>query len=166
MRAGALYLLILGLLFLILSALFTINVFLKSKTDILDDEAPVRGVGAKVSETPDSVWNRFVSEKVIVKDYYPANEIILSWDLVEADKLKDTLYKVAFENLDKYQYFCLNQVLNNHNVRRSIEKVNDTYHVILSLYSPAAADVLMQELAEYDIQGNISKYKSEIKYNQ
>jgi len=166
MRAGALYLLIFGLLFLILSALFTVNTFIKSKTDLADDEPVARGVPAKSPDAPASGWTRFISEKVIVKDYYPANEIILSWDLVEADKLKDTLYKVSFENLDKYQYFCLIQVLNSHNVRRSIEKVNDTYHVILSLYSPAAADVLMQELAEYDIQGNISKYKSEIKYNQ
>jgi len=166
MRAGALYLLLFGLLFLILSVLFTVNIFVTSKTELPDDHPVARGMTAKTAEAPVSGWTRFISEKAIVKDYYPANEIILSWDLVEADKLRDTLYKVAFENLDKYQYFCLIQVLNSHNVRRSIEKVNDTYHVILSLYSPAAADVLMQELAEYDIQGNISKYKSEIKYNQ
>ena len=165
MRRGGLYLFIFGLLLIILSSVFTVNLFFKTKTDLLEAE-PIEKKSFERPQTDSGyTWTRFMSEKKIVKDYYPANEIILSWDLVEADKLKDTLYQVAFENLDKYQYFCLVQVLNSHNIRRSIEKVNDSYRVILSLYSPSAAEVLMKELREYDIDGKISKYKSQIKYN-
>ncbi len=164
MQRGGLYLLIFGLLLIILSTVFTVNLFVKTRTDILEAEAIEKKSFDREASPPASTWTRFISDKKIVKDYYPANEIILAWDLVEADKLKDTLYRVAFENLDRYQYFCLVQVLNSHKIKRSIEKVNDSYTVILSLYSPAAADVLMKELGEYDIDGTISKYKSEIKY--
>jgi len=166
MKKGGLYLFIFGLLLIILSSVFTLNLFIKTKTDLLEAEPIEKKSFERPKTDSGPAWTRFMSEKKIVKDYYPANEIILSWDLVEADKLKDTLYKVAFENLDKYQYFCLVQVLNSHNIRRSIEKVNDSYRVILSLYSPSAAEVLMKELKEYDIDGKISKYKSQIKYNQ
>ena len=166
MKRGSLYLLIFGFLLIIFSAAFTVNLFLKTRTDILEAEAIEKKSFDRRESPPTSTWTRFISDKKIVKDYYPANEIILAWDLVEADKLKDTLYRVAFENLDRYQYFCLVQVLNSHNIKRSIEKVNDSYSVILSLFSPAAADVLMTELKEYDIDGKITKYKSEIKYTQ
>lgn len=166
MGRGGLYLFIFGLLLIILSSAFTVNLFLSTKTDLLEAEPIEEKSFDRSKAPPASTWTRFISDKKVVKDYYPANEIILAWDLVEADKLKDTLYRVAFENLDRYQYFCLVQVLNSHKIKRSIEKVNDSYTVILSLYSPAAADVLMTELNEYDIDGKITKYKSEIKYTQ
>jgi len=163
MKKGGLYLLIFGLLLIIFSSVFTFNVFFKSKTDDFEFKITEKTDQPKNHEEPSS-WSKLLSEKESIKDYYPSSEIILSWDLVEADKKKDTLYKITFEKLDKYQYFCLLQVLNNNNIKRTIEKIDDTYRIYLSLYSKSAAEILLKELKEYDIEGRISKYKSEIKY--
>jgi len=160
------YALVFGLVLLALSGAFTVNMFMTSKTDLLEAEGPKVGLKTTPEEEPSSGWTTFMKESDTIRDYYPADEITLSWDLVEADRLKETLYRVTFDNLDRYQYFCLTQVLNTHKIKRSIERVGEHYRIYLSLHSPDAAQVLMNELKEYDISGTVSQYKTGIKYTR
>ena len=166
MKSGGMYLLVFGLVLLLLSVAFTINIFFTSKTDLLKAEGPKVGLKTVPEGDDKTGWTTFMKQNEAVRDYYPTDEITLSWDLVEADRLKETLYKVTFDNLDQYQYFCLIQVLNNRKIKRSIEKAGEHYRIYLSLHSPDAAQVLMDELKEYDIYGTVSKYKTGIKYTR
>ncbi|MDQ1339094.1 MAG: hypothetical protein QG567_244 [Campylobacterota bacterium] len=163
MKKEGLYLLIFGLLFIAFSIFFTINIFLKSKSDFFDITI-TKETNQSVATQEPSGWSKLMSERKNSEYHYPSNEIMLSWDLVDADKKKDTLYKVTFEKLDKYQYFCLLQVLDKNGIKRFIEKNDGSYKIYLSLHSKSAAEILLKELKEYDIEGIISKYKSEIKY--
>lgn len=166
MKGSSLYFLIFGLLLLLFSIIFTLNVVFKTQTDFFHVAPIEKKIVEEKPGEEEPGWTRYISEKEPEKELFPAEEIILSWDLVKADTLKDTLYKMSFQGLDKYQYFCLVQVLNSHQIKRSIEKKGDEYRIYLSLYSPSAAKVLLNELKEYDIYGQITKYKSEIKYKE
>lgn len=164
MQRGGLYLLLFGLILLALSAAFAMNLFFESRTDLFEVDSP--GPKAYTPESPerDSGWIGRMQGQKKPQNYYPAEEIVLAWDLVDADKKRQTLYKVSFESLDRYQYFCLIQVLNTHKIKRSIHKEGERYTIYLSLYSPHAANVLVEELKGYDIYATVAPYKSEINY--
>ena len=76
MRRGGLYLFIFGLLLIILSSVFTVNLFFKTKTDLLEAE-PIEKKSFERPQTDSGyTWTRFMSEKKIVKDY-TANELFM-----------------------------------------------------------------------------------------
>ena len=62
--------------------------------------------------------------------------------------------------LDKYQLFCLKQVLKELNLSSVINKVDtNKYDLYLTFYSKDAGKILLNKLQEYDIYGIIKQIK-------
>jgi len=86
--------------------------------------------------------------------------------LVDSELKRATLYKLIVENIDEYQYFCLMQVLENKHIKKQIIRENDKFNIYVNLHNKSAANVLLKELSEYDINAKIVKFKDKIRYEE
>ena len=144
-----------------MSAFFAYNIITNSKIDSRVKEQKKLTIK---KEPKQGSWSIFLKENKITKDRYPADEIVLVWDLIEPGIKKETLYRLSIEGVDKYQYFCLMQVLQNKNIKKQIKKENDIYKIYINLHSSSAAKLIVNELMAYDIDAKISKIKTDVVY--
>ena len=144
-----------------MSAFFAYNIITNSKIDSRVKEQKKLTIK---KEPKQGSWSIFLKENKITKDRYPADEIVLVWDLIEPGIKKETLYRLSIEGVDKYQYFCLMQVLQNKNIKKQIKKESGMYKIYINLHSSSAAKLIVNELMAYDIDAKISKIKTDVVY--
>jgi len=145
-----------------MSIMLSFSIFSKSKIDIPLQKHKELTITKKKS---DDNWVSFLLKKdTRLNDRYPADEITLMWDLVSSSFKKETLYRLEVKNIDEYQYFCLLQVLKNKHIKKQIVKENDRYNIYLNLHNQSSAKLLLIELAAYNIDAKIEKFKSNIIY--
>jgi hypothetical protein len=137
-----------------MSSFFAYNTVINSKIHSVVEEQKKLVIK---EEPKKKSWSIFLKENKITKDRYPADEIMLIWDLVDSSLRKETLYRLSVEGIDRYQYFCLMQVLENKKIKKQIKKENNLYKIYINLHNSSAAKLLIDELMAYDIDAKISK---------
>jgi len=164
LNRGGVYLLITGALLLFLSILFTLKLFLSDKSDNYEPDFQKYPFATSKQDVNGTDWFGSLRKKERLTNHYPVEEIGMEWTLVDPSEKKERLYKLSFEKMNGYQYFCLKQVLDHHRLKRSVHRINDHYNLYVSLYSLAAANALMKELAQYDLYGEMTPYETDIQY--
>ena len=162
MRGTNLYYFIFGFVLLFMSSFFAYNITTNVK---IDSTVEKQKKLVLKKEPKQKSWSIFLKENKITKDRYPADEIILAWDLVDSDSKKETLYRLSIEEIDQYQYFCLMQVLKDKNIKKQIKQENGVYKIYINLHSASAAKLIVNELIAYDIDAKISKIRAPLKSN-
>jgi hypothetical protein len=162
-KQSGIYVFIFASLLLVLALFFSIRLF--NGTLFFQEPDYVKKTFVPKAKD-EQTWLMFMQDHNVSHSFYPVKEIELSWDLVDPQQKKEQLYKLSFDYLDSYQYFCLIQVLKQHKLNRTIEKLGNGYLVFLDLHSFASADTLLKELKYYDIDGVITPYMSNVQYKE
>jgi hypothetical protein len=165
MKQGGFYIVLFASILFLLSVAFSLKQFFSVKSDAsiahnaIEAEAKLKPLMLEKEPEIGLFQNR---QKP--KNLYPTSEVMFSWDLVPSGNKKEYLYKLHMEDLNKYQFFCLEQVLDHHHLKRTMEKNRNNYDVYLDLHNRAAANALAAELREYDIKSQISTFETEVQY--
>lgn len=86
-----------------------------------------------------------------------ADEYHLSWDLVDPSFTKIRVFELTYNNLDKFQYSCLNQVLDEKKIKRESKLIDKKHHVKITLKEQTKAENLLALLDSYDINGEFKE---------
>jgi len=155
-RESSIYLVLFALVLLFLSLVFLVQKtgetqvrFVAPSTDINTTETP--------QEAPVASWLKRLSGSQVKDNRYPAPEITLAWDLVPPQKRLERVFLLSFPSLDRYQFFCLDQVLTEKGIIRAVSQTDTGYNVYVSLKTETAARSLKRELARYDIYATMTQ---------
>ena len=157
-KRGGTYLTVFSLLLLLLALFFSIAKL--SQEPKLPPVQPViepKSLAERPFPEPDAGWlgkSANLSQKSLL---YPAEEIYLQWDLVPPGFRKEPIYRLRFPPLDQYQLSCLNQVIENRELKTDLRREEDRFMMELTLKDRRAAESLLDELKHYDIRGTLEK---------
>lgn len=142
---------ILSAVLLVFATVFSVKLLMSDKMSVL----PVRPA-KKVYPEEANVSGDFAIKKlknVKKPENVVADEFRLSWDLVDPLFAKIIIYSLTYEKRDKFEYSCIKQVLDEHNISYTFKETNDTYDVYISLEQKLKALKIYEILRTYDING-------------
>ena len=85
---------------------------------------------------------------------FPADEIRLSWDLVDPEFRKNTVLVLRLDRPDRFQRRCLMDFLQTRQVLHEIDE-HDYFDIRLKTKEAEKAQLLIQALATYDLTATL-----------
>lgn len=95
---------------------------------------------------------KLASQREIIR--FPADESVLSWDLVDPEFRKNVVLVLRFDSPDRFQRRCLKQFLQSRQIAHAIDE-RDFFDVRLKTKEEAQARLLIEELATYDLTASL-----------
>lgn len=93
--------------------------------------------------------------------YYPVNEVLVRFDLLERQLKSSFSYKLLASVLDPYQLFCLEEELKHSGFKYILNKNNNDTELLIFCNDQESLQNFLEVLKKYEIKAHIEQNKEE-----
>lgn len=142
--------------FAVITVVFALAFVVQKVANTIFFEVPERASQiVKTAEVPidNELWLTKVEQKSEIGNFL-ADEFHLNWDLVDPEFTKIRVFLIRYQDIDKYQFACLSQVLKEEGIEGDVTEKESSYLVNIAIKDRQKAKRVIYLLDRYNIAGD------------